>query len=103
MTAGAISRQIRQLEADLGVPLFERRNRRVRLTAAGQTLLGATTDALNRVRDAVSTLRSVDAPVPLVVRAYIDATLAHPAIAAAHGPLPAFAHSRPGCRRSGAI
>ena len=67
VTAGAISRQIRQLEDDLGVPLFERRNRRVRLTSAGQTLLSATTDALNRVRDAVSTLRSVDAPVPLVV------------------------------------
>ena len=67
VTAGAISRQIRQLEDDLGVPLFERRNRRARLTAAGQTLLSATTDALNRVRDAVSTLRSVDEPVPLVV------------------------------------
>jgi LysR family transcriptional regulator, glycine cleavage system transcriptional activator len=67
VTAGAISHQVRQLEDDLGVALFERRNRRVRLTAAGQLLLSAVTDALGRVRETVAKLRSVEAPVPLVV------------------------------------
>jgi LysR family transcriptional regulator, glycine cleavage system transcriptional activator len=67
VTAGAVSRQIRQLEDDLGVALFERRNRRVRLTAAGQTLHKATEDALNSVREAVASVRSADAPGLLVL------------------------------------
>src|SRR5476651_1200031 len=67
VTHGAVSRQVRQLEEDLGVLLFDRRNRRVRLTPAGQTLLDATVDAFTRVRDAVAAVRSVSNPVPLVV------------------------------------
>src|SRR5471032_631070 len=67
VTHGAVSRQVRQLEQDLGVLLFDRRNRSVSLTAAGRTLLNATADAFNRVRDAVAAVRGADAPVPLVV------------------------------------
>ncbi|WP_420159423.1 LysR family transcriptional regulator [Nocardiopsis sp. CNT-189] len=37
----ALSRQIRQLEKDLGAPLFERTSREVRLTPAGRALLPA--------------------------------------------------------------
>jgi len=36
----ALSRQIQGLEAELGVPLFDRVGRRVRLTSAGEDLLG---------------------------------------------------------------
>lgn len=39
VTHGAVSQQIRSLEAWLGAPLFERLNRRVVLTAAAQTYL----------------------------------------------------------------
>ncbi|WP_075215785.1 transcriptional regulator GcvA [Mongoliimonas terrestris] len=39
LTQGAISRQIRQLEDALGVPLFERVNQRVILTDAGRSYL----------------------------------------------------------------
>ncbi len=35
----ALSAQIKQLEYDLGVPLFVRTTRRVRLTSAGEALL----------------------------------------------------------------
>jgi LysR family transcriptional regulator, glycine cleavage system transcriptional activator len=67
VTHGAVSRQVRQLEEDLGVLLFDRRNRGVRLTAAGRTLLDATVDAFVRVRNAVAAVRAVDAPAPLVL------------------------------------
>jgi LysR family transcriptional regulator, glycine cleavage system transcriptional activator len=67
VTHGAVSRQVRQLEQDLGVLLFDRRNRSVCLTAAGRTLLDATVDAFTRVRGAVAAVRGADAPVPLVV------------------------------------
>ena len=38
VTPGAVSRQVRALEAELGVPLFQRVNQRVVLTPAGQQL-----------------------------------------------------------------
>ncbi|HBH7053450.1 TPA: LysR family transcriptional regulator [Morganella morganii] len=42
VTHGAVSRQIRLLEEELGISLFERRNRAVFLTPAGQTLFQTT-------------------------------------------------------------
>ncbi|WP_274370460.1 LysR family transcriptional regulator [Morganella morganii] len=42
VTHGAVSRQIRLLEEELGISLFERRNRAVFLTPAGQTLYQTT-------------------------------------------------------------
>jgi DNA-binding transcriptional LysR family regulator len=45
----AISAQIRQLERDIGVPLFHRTTRRVQLTAAGELLLDAAQRGLHEV------------------------------------------------------
>ena len=42
VTHGAVSRQVRQLEIELGVSLFERRNRAVFLTQHGHRLLTST-------------------------------------------------------------
>jgi len=39
VAASSINRQILQLEAELGVPIFERLSRRLRLTAAGEVLI----------------------------------------------------------------
>lgn len=61
LTHGAISRQIRQLEEALGVPLFERRNRAVFLTEAGRTLHVAATQSLAGLAEAVARIR---APAP---------------------------------------
>lgn len=59
LTQPAVSRTIKILEEDLGVPIFERKNRRLLLNAAGETLLpqarailAATTEATESVRDA---------------------------------------------------
>jgi len=53
VTHGAVSRQIRQLEASLGVALFERRNRAVFLTAAGEQLRVAAADAFAILTDGI--------------------------------------------------
>jgi LysR family glycine cleavage system transcriptional activator len=49
VSQAAVSRQVKELEAELGKPLFERRHRSVRLTVAGQALL----DVLSRSFDAM--------------------------------------------------
>ncbi len=41
LTQSAASRQIQALEADLGVPLFDRVGRSVQLTSEGRTCFGA--------------------------------------------------------------
>ena len=46
LTHGAVSRQIQALEAQLGVPLFRRRNRRIELSEAGLAFLPAVRQAL---------------------------------------------------------
>jgi LysR family glycine cleavage system transcriptional activator len=49
VTPGAVSRHVALLEATLGVPLFTRGNREVRLTTAGVQYLASLTDALRRI------------------------------------------------------
>lgn len=57
LTQSAVSRQIKALEDDLGVPLFERRHRALALTDAGQLLHRTTLDVLERLRDTARRLR----------------------------------------------
>jgi LysR family transcriptional regulator, glycine cleavage system transcriptional activator len=66
ITPGAVSRQIKALEAELGVRLFERFNRAVRLTDAGARLMVGVSDGLARLEEAVSRIRPA-ADGPLVV------------------------------------
>ena len=58
LTHGAVSRAVRLLEEELGVPLFERRSRRVFLTDAGRTLARAVGQGLELMRQAVQELRA---------------------------------------------
>ncbi|MEO8021271.1 LysR substrate-binding domain-containing protein [Polaromonas sp.] len=61
LTQSAVSRQIQQLEADLGVPLFERRHRALVLTDAGRVMHRAVGDCLERLRDATTSVRTTTA------------------------------------------
>jgi DNA-binding transcriptional LysR family regulator len=53
----SLSQQIRQLEADVGVELFEREKRQIALTAAGRELLGDARAIVASVSDAVARAR----------------------------------------------
>lgn len=53
LTQGAISRQIKTLELNLGVPLFVRKTRQVHLTKAGERLFHAVREALDIVEHAI--------------------------------------------------
>lgn len=57
VTAGAVSQQIKLLEASLGLPLFERRPSALRLTAAGEQLFAVATRAVHSIYETVRTLR----------------------------------------------
>lgn len=67
LTHGAISRAVRALEEDLGTPLFERRSRRVFLTAAGARLRDATAEAFAAISAATRDLRRHATAPPLVL------------------------------------
>ena len=58
LTHGAISRAVSLLEADLGLPLFERRQRRVHLADAGRALAQSVTEALQDMRRTTERLRA---------------------------------------------
>lgn len=55
----AVSIQLKQLEADVGLPLFERMGRRVHLTPAGEELSGHVRAVLVRLREADEMLESL--------------------------------------------
>ena len=61
LTQSAVSRQIQQLEASVGVLLFERRHRALALTEAGGVLQRAVVESLERLRDATARLRAAPA------------------------------------------
>ncbi|MFN3208347.1 MAG: LysR family transcriptional regulator [Roseovarius sp.] len=68
LTQTAISRQIGQLEAELGLRLFERRNRAVFLTDEGRQLGRVVGDALASIRAEVAAIRGSRDPGILVLR-----------------------------------
>ncbi|GMB81283.1 LysR substrate-binding domain-containing protein [Shinella zoogloeoides] len=57
VSQAAVSRQVKELEADLGRPLFERRHRAVRLTPAGQGLLAVLSRAFDAIDASLSEVR----------------------------------------------
>ena len=61
----ALSKQIRDLEREIGVKLFERLPRGARLTRAGEQFLGNARDALESATRAVTTARRTDSATGL--------------------------------------
>jgi DNA-binding transcriptional LysR family regulator len=58
LTQSAVSRQIKELEAELGVELFYRRHRALVLTEAGKQFYAAAAQVLTTMRSATDRLRS---------------------------------------------
>ncbi|MEO1193096.1 MAG: transcriptional regulator GcvA [Pseudomonadota bacterium] len=67
VTQGAVSHQVATLEAQLGLPLFVRMNRRLFLTEAGEGYLPAISQALDRIALATEELQNADSEGPLRV------------------------------------
>lgn len=67
VTHGAVSRQVRLLESELGVALFQREGRGLRLTAAGRRLRDGTGAAFEQIQSTVRTLRRGEAPGTRVI------------------------------------
>ena len=73
VTPGAVSQQIRSLEEDLGVKLFDRAVRSVSLTDAGRALQPSLTESFLQIRDAlevvrptVSTMMTLESAGPII-------------------------------------
>lgn len=67
VTQSAVSHQVKALEEDLGIPLFLRLTRRLRLTDAGEQLLAVLRDSFDRIEETISEMRVGGAAVPLKV------------------------------------
>ncbi len=67
VTQSAVSRQIRALEADLGVSLFRRSHRKVRLTSDGERLLPVLSEAFRAIEKGVDRLRHAERDVRIKV------------------------------------
>lgn len=67
LTQSALSRQIQTLEEQLGVALFERRHRELRLTDAGQILHMSARNMLDELSQTVAKIRREEAAQPLTV------------------------------------
>lgn len=59
LTQSAVSRQMKELEGQLGVALFQRRHRALSLTDAGQALYPSVTQVLSTMRAATDRLRAL--------------------------------------------
>ncbi|MBS0382922.1 MAG: LysR family transcriptional regulator [Proteobacteria bacterium] len=67
VTHGAVSRQIRVLEAELGTTLFTHEGRGLALTAAGRRLRDVASSALDQLRDGCARLRHDIETAPFVL------------------------------------
>src|SRR5437762_1447293 len=67
LTQSAVSRQIKELEEQLGVDLFHRRHRALVLTEAGQQFYAAAAQVLTTMRHATSRLKASTGRKPLSV------------------------------------
>lgn len=67
VTHGAVSRQIRALEADLGTALFSHEGRGLALTPAGRRLRDVASAALDQLRDGCNQLRRETTAAPFVL------------------------------------
>lgn len=67
VTQAAISRQVRELEAWLGVPLFARLHRGVRLSAAGERYLASLTAAFDSMAEATAAVLGTGSAASLTV------------------------------------
>ncbi|MCY1207038.1 HTH-type transcriptional regulator TrpI [compost metagenome] len=67
VTHGAVSRQVRMLEEELGIALFSKDGRGVKLTDAGQRLRDAAGDAFERLRSAYADLQKRSEEAPFVL------------------------------------
>jgi DNA-binding transcriptional LysR family regulator len=75
VTQSAVSRQVQQLEEQLGVKLFERRTRALVLTEAGELYAREVTKALNALREATAAVRASTTPVVRVTTTVTFASL----------------------------
>lgn len=67
VTHGAVSRQIRQLEDELGIALFSKAGRGISLTPAGRQLRDACREAFDGLRDTCSALRQDQQQAPFLL------------------------------------
>jgi len=75
LTQSAVSRQVQQLEEQLGVKLFERRTRALVLTDAGDRYFRDVSKALNQLREATAAVRVKSTPVVRVTTTLTFASL----------------------------
>ena len=73
VTQSTLSHQIRQLEDMVGVPLLERKGKRISLTHAGRCLLDTANRTLDEIDGTLRDLKSIQEP-PLAGRLAIGAT-----------------------------
>lgn len=67
VTQGAVSHQVKALEAELGIRLFIRKPRRLEITAAGRDYLDVIRDALDRIDEGTRRLRQRQSATALTV------------------------------------
>ncbi len=67
LTQSALSRQMQTLEEQIGLALFERRHRELRLTDAGQILQATARNVLDELAQAVAKIRREQTALPLTV------------------------------------